>query len=297
MRVGAWCFELTRSQISHTLKNPAYAQADLELYEFFKAQGADVVNDAADFAGTNGCYFYTGRNAAQSKKSSMKDHTLVIAPHEGIVSSDTWLTCRKKLMNNMAFKGQHKAKNTWLAGKVKCGRCGAGLMSISNPQGKYNYFRCRKRADAKSCEGCGTLRVHELEESVYGEMVKKLADFQVLTGGNPAKANPKLTALNVELAQVDAEIEKLLDNLTGANSILLSYANSRIEELDAKRQSLTKAIADMKANAISPEHMRSISGYLAKWEDVSFEDRQLVADGLISRILATSEAVQIEWRI
>ena len=40
------------------LRNPVYAQADLELYEFFKSQGAAVVNDAADFAGTNGCYLY-----------------------------------------------------------------------------------------------------------------------------------------------------------------------------------------------------------------------------------------------
>jgi len=55
-----------------------------------------IVNDAADFTGRNGCYFYTGRNATESKKASMKDHTLVIAPHEGLVSSETWLACRKK---------------------------------------------------------------------------------------------------------------------------------------------------------------------------------------------------------
>jgi len=93
-------------------------------------------------------------------------------------------------------------------------------------------------------------------------MLKKMVEFQTLTGGNPAKANPKLTALNVELAQVEAEIEKLLDTLTGANTVLLSYANTKIEELDARRQSLTKAIANMSAEAVSLEHMKRISGYL-----------------------------------
>ena len=288
--------ELTRSQISHMLKNPVYAQADLDIYDFFKSHGADVANEAADFAGINGCYFYTGRDATESKKASLKGHTLVIAPHEGIIPSDLWLACRQKLMNNMKFPSGHKAKSTWLAGKVKCGRCGAGLMNATNPKG-YAYFRCRKRADAGSCDGCGTLRVREFEESIYNEMVKKLRDFQTLTRGNPAKVTPKLTALQIELAGVDAEIEKLLDNLTGANATLLSYANSKIEELDAKRQSLTKAIADMRTETLSPECAESISGYLANWDDVSFEDRRLVVDGLISRIEATSENVLVEWKV
>ena len=61
--------ELKRGFISQLLRNPIYAQADLELYEFFKGQGAVVVNDAADFAGTNGCYLYQGRDVPE--KSSV----------------------------------------------------------------------------------------------------------------------------------------------------------------------------------------------------------------------------------
>ena len=287
---------LTRSQVSHMLKNPAYAQADFDFYDFFKGQGADVVNEAADFAGTNGCYFYTGRNTNESKKAGFKGHTLVIAPHEGLVSSDIWLACREKMMNNTKFPSQRKVKSTWLTGKIKCGRCGAALLNQNSPTGN-SYFRCWKRMEAKSCEGCGTLRVREFEESIYNEMVGRLRAFQVLTQGNPKKASPKLTALNVELAGVDSEIEKLLDSLTGANATLLSYANTKIEELDAKRQSLMKAIADMRTSTLSPEHVRSISGYLESWDDVTFEDRQLVVDGLISRIDATSKNVLIEWKI
>ena len=288
--------ELQRKTLSILLRNPVYAQADLELYEFFKSQGAAIVNDVADFTGTNGCYLYQGRDVAESKNSNLKDHILVIAPHEGLISSDVWLQCRRKLMNNSSFGSTRKAKNTWLAGKIKCGRCGAGLMSTPSPSNGF-YFRCRTRADRGTCSGCGTLRVGEVEQFIYDEMQKKMAEFQTLTGGNPAKANPKLTALNVELAQVEAEIEKLLDTLTGANTVLLSYANAKIEELDTRRQSLTKAIADMSAEAVSPEHMKRISGYLDNWDNIGFEDRRLVVDGLITNIRATSENVQIEWKI
>ena len=287
--------EMTRGFISQLLRNPIYAQADLDMYEFFKSQGTVVVNEATDFAGTNGCYLYQGRDVQERKNKHLKDQILVLAPSEGLVSSDTWLRCRKKLMANKTFQGGRKAKNTWLAGKVKCGHCGYALMSVGNPTG-VQYLRCSKRADSKSCDGCGTLRTREFERFLYGEMVKKLSEFQTLTAKRET-VNPKLTALNMELARVEDEIEKLLNTLTGANAVLLSYANSKIEELDTHRQALTKEIAALSAEIMSPEQIERLSVYLNQWEEIDFEDRRQVADGLISQIRATDEHVSIEWKI
>ena len=288
--------ELQRQNVSYMLRNPVYAQADFDMYEFFKTQGAVVVNDVADFTGLNGCYLYKGRDVDESKYSTFKDHILVLAPHEGIVSAETWLACRKKLMNNPTFGGGRKPKNTWLSGKIKCARCGAALMVQMNTNG-CGYFRCRRRADNKNCEGCGKLRAREVEAFIFDEMRRKMAQFKTLTKGNPAKGNPKLTALNVALAQVEAEIEKLINTLMGANQTLMTYANSKIEELDAQRQSLMKQIADLTAEAVSPAQMERITDFLDDWDNVSFEDRRLVADGMISTIRATSESIQIEWKI
>ncbi|MCL2409545.1 MAG: recombinase family protein, partial [Oscillospiraceae bacterium] len=290
--------QLSRFTLSNILRNPIYAQADLDIYEFFKNQGSAIANDVADFAGINGCYLYKGRDAERGGRDDLADNILVVAPHDGLVSSETWLAVRKKLMSNKDFGGgtSKKAKNTWLSGKVKCKFCGSSLMYVGSPYAS-NYFRCRKRADSKSCSGPGTIRVSDVEGFVYNLMCQKMAEFQTLTGGNPTKANPKLTALNVELLQVEAEIEKLLDTLSGANPTLLSYANTKIEELDTKRQSLSKAIADVSAEAVSPEHIKRISGYLQDWDNISFEDRRLVVDGMISHIQATGENLQIAWKL
>lgn len=57
-------------------------------------------------------------------------------------------------------------------------------------------------------------------------MGEKFREFKLLRGGE-GKVNPKITAYPVELAQVEAEIEKLLDTLTGANATLLAYANKK----------------------------------------------------------------------
>jgi polyhydroxyalkanoate synthesis regulator phasin len=96
---------------------------------------------------------------------------------------------------------------------------------------------------------------------------------------------------------VEAEIEKLIDTLTGANRTLMAYANGKIEELDAKKQSLVKAIADMSAEVVSPEKIERISDHLNNWDNIGFEDKRLVVDGLITQIRATSESVRIEWKI
>ena len=289
--------ELIRPTLAQMLRNPVYVQADLDVYEFFKSQGTVIVNDAADFTGMNGCYLYQGRDVKPSKKNDLKDQMLVLAPHEGIVPSDIWLTCRKKLMNNMKIQSARKATHTWLAGKIKCGNCGYALMSIYNPSGKQ-YLRCTKRLDNKSCPGCGKIITSELEAVVYQQMVKKLASYKTLTGKKKAaKANPKITALQVELAHVDSEIEKLVDSLTGANNVLFSYVNVKIAELDGRKQELLARIAELTVEAISPEQVSQISGYLDTWENVSFDDKRRVVDLMITTIAATSDSLNITWKI
>ena len=285
----------SRMRIRDIITNPVYAKADASIFEFFHGQGTEIINDISQFIGTNGAYLYTGNKAAKRKSISLDGHVLVLAPHAGCIDADTWIRCRRKCLNVRQIAKPVKAKNTWLAGKVKCGRCGYALMSVGNPTG-VQYLRCSKRADSKSCDGCGTLRTREFERFLYGEMVKKLSEFQTLTAKRET-VNPKLTALNMELARVENEIEKLLNTLTGANAVLLSYANSKIEELDTRRQALTKEIAALSAETMSPEQIERLSVYLNQWEEIDFEDRRQVADGLISQIRATDEHVSIEWKI
>ena len=160
---------LFRTFLSQLLRNPVYAEADLKLYEFFKSQGAAIVNDAADFDGYNSCYLYQGRDVKEDKDRCLKDQILVIAPHRPLVTSDVWLRCRKKLLANNTFQNGRKARNSWLAGKIKCGRCGYALKVAHSPSG-CDYLRCTKRSDHKGCTGCGTLRKADFEQFIFAAM-------------------------------------------------------------------------------------------------------------------------------
>ena len=87
-------------------------------------------------------------------------------------------------------------------------------------------------------------------------------------------------------------MKKLLDTLTGANATLLAYANKKIEDLDNRRKTLSKAIADLSVETLSSQQIELLSGYLDDWENISFEDKRKAADGLISSISATSDYVK-----
>ena len=80
-------------------------------------------------------------------------------------------------------------------------------------------------------------------------------------------------------------------------TLLLQYANSRIEELDTERQKQLKLVADLTANSVSSSQIESISGYLENWDEVSFDDKRRVVDTLISKIEVTSTERVIHWKI
>ena len=122
-----------RTRLADVLRNPIYVRSDLSVYEFYQNQGAIMANDPADFIGTNGCYYYKGKDSTGRKQMNLEGNHLVLAPHEGIIPADLWLKCRAKCLEAQQIKPYQKAKNTWLAGKIKCGVCGYALVGV-NPK-------------------------------------------------------------------------------------------------------------------------------------------------------------------
>jgi hypothetical protein len=85
--------------------------------------------------------------------------------------------------------------------------------------------------------------------------------------------------------------------VAGANDILISYANAKISELDARKRSLVKQLADLAADEVSSDEMIRISGLLDDWDNVDTDAKRTVVNALIERISATNEKMDIEWKI
>ena len=85
--------------------------------------------------------------------------------------------------------------------------------------------------------------------------------------------------------------------LNAKSRLKRSYVNVKIAELDGRKQELLARIAELTVEAISPEQVSQISGYLDTWDNVSFDDKRRVVDLMITTIAATSDSLNITWKI
>ncbi|MBR4545882.1 MAG: recombinase family protein [Oscillibacter sp.] len=284
----------SRGRIRDLLVNPVYVRADYRLYEFFKAQGSNIINTLEDFIGVNGAYLYSG-NPETRKTASLEGHTLVLAPHEGLVSSDTWIQCRNKCLNNNQIAKPVKARVTWLAGKIKCAKCGYALSAKiyhCKTKADNRYYLCSNKYNSGGCS-FGSLNADAVDSIVFEEMQKKLAEFQTLSR-QQEEYNPRTLRLKSRLEEIDREITALLEKIPQANGAVMAYINERVAALDAeKRELYAESVRQEKVG----HSVQEISGYLEQWENISISDKITVVDCLIQSVHASEEKIEIQWKI
>lgn len=287
--------ELIRSMLAQLLRNPVYVRADMDVYRFFRSHGTNIVSSPEQFDGIHGCYLYQGRDAQADKLQNLKGHMLVVAPHEGLVSSEQWLNCRIKLMRNKTIQANRKAVNTWLAGKVKCGNCGYALMSIKIQSGKQ-YLRCTKRLNNKACPGCGKVYTEDVENYVYKEMVRKLREGQSPATYTKLNENPQVKQIYREIEEMEKEISLLVDSLAGAGETLTDYINQRVEEIDQMHQLKLEKLSVLAENHATPEQMEKVASNISLWGEIDFEEKRFTVDKMIRSLKVFPGSVQIQWK-
>lgn len=280
-----------RTRLAEILRNPVYVRADLAVYRFYRDRGTVIVNDPGDFIGTNGCYHYKGRKFAHAPPEG--DY-LVLAPHEGIIPADLWLKCRAKCAEGQQVRPRQKAKNTWLAGKIKCGVCGYALVDKRYPASGSRYLQCSGKMNSGDCKGGGTIYTDEIEGIIGDEIRQKLTQLGTLVKCKAKSVDSDLPEQNAQLAQVEREIAALLERLPEADGVLLRYIKQRIEALDGKKRELTERISRHRRREDGGTEIGDPS---ALWGMLDFDDKRQVVEHLIRVIRVTGDHVRIEWRI
>lgn len=290
------------ARISEMLRNPVYVEADIDVYRFFQSQGADIYNPASDFTGYNACYLYKGTVSATRKQCDLSGKEIVLAPHKGFISSRTWLACRQRSLNSRQSTKTCRPKNSWLAGKIKCGRCGYAL-TIRKAKTKWGrYFVCSQSGNQGNCEGTGcTIYADVLEEYMLGAIKERLSEFPELREGADfvsadAGEEQRNMTKKIRLTQIEKEIDELLLKLSGAGSVLMRYIDETITELDTERRSL---LEETRAAPVTNSEggQTRITNHVKAWETLSFEDRQAVVDTLIKVIKIADGNMEITWNI
>ena len=286
----------TTAKISELVRNPCFVKADVDVYNFYKSQGANIVNDVSDFIGENGCYLYnTPGDRTNRKQFELAGRDLVIAPHEGIVSSDVWIKCRIKCMNNRQSTMTCKGSTTWLVGKLKCKKCGYALTLKKANTKMARYFLCTSMVSAKSCKGAGILYATEVEDVILEEMKAKLKEFTALSKDDTPVVNPKINQTKVKIAQIEKDMDELFNQVKGASGTLLKRINEQYNALDNERAALEEELFLLSYDTPIGD-IDKIKDFVDKWEDIEFEDKKLVVDAIIKVVHIGDGDLDITWK-
>lgn len=290
---GSW----SPGRITAIVCNPLYVKADRAIYNFFKENGAVIHNPPEDFDGMHGCYLFQEKTA-EKKTLRIKGQHLVIAPHDGIVPSDVWLRCRKKVKYAGESKQNNQVKLNWLSGKIKCGKCGYALIAKTSQRTHLRRYICSKsESPLCGCVGIGRLSADEIEQTVLNEMYSKVNQFP------PVEPQPDTYSyvdydLQKQIDELQAEIDSYMRLLLEAPAVTAQYINERVLALDRKKSELSLEALSAANTVIKQTNQRMhLAEQMEKWSDLSIEDKMAVMDVLIERITVTEEKVQIVWKI
>lgn len=280
-------------RISELMRNPVYVMADVNVYMFFKQQGANLCNQIEDFDGMHGCYLFTGENTNR-KTWDLEGQNVVIAPHNGFIPSDIWLTCRKKLLGNHQIK-TCKAKNSWLAGKVKCGCCGYAMTIKKSKTKAGRYFVCSGRANKICDTPMPTIYADEFEKLIEGRITEKLTNI-VIKPKAESVGNNEIVKLRADILNIENSIDTLIDKLTEADSTTASYINQKIKKLDSEKTELLQQISRLEEAESKLPDFKALTNVMSVWDKLSFDDKRDVVQLIIDRITVFPDRVEIVWK-
>ena len=148
------------------------------------------------------------------------------------------------------------------------------------------------------CEGVGGIDATAFENLILSEMKRKVEQFDVLNAPPQMQNNPRILELGAQIEQIEAEIEKLLDRVSEADSVLMGYINKKVSELHNQSSELKREMNELEQASIQPKlNVKQIRNCMQHWEKLEFDDKRAVVDQLIAVIKATENTCEITWKV
>ena len=289
------------AKLSTLLKNSIYVKADSDIYDYFQRHGVQMITDVSMFTGQFGAQLY-GRTKHKPDDPDWSDMKLVLLTHQGVIDSDIWLKCQRKLEKNRQITNSFSSTTSWLAGKVVCEKCGHTMTTIKgkpNQEGAVRrYFNCTGKSSKRICTGPKvSIYAEDLEDMVYDCIAEKLSDLKNLTRSGKKGDLPEINELKLKIKTIEQAESQLLDTMLtgGFNSDLLTLANQKATQLKKDRLALCERLDELKGR----ENETGVVINLARsWQNADYERKKAVAMVMINRIVISEDgSARIEWNI
>ncbi len=282
---------LDRSHLSRILANPLYVRANKEVYRYFLSRGYELLDDIEAYDGVHGLFVHAGGDDA---------HFVKVAYHEGLVPAETWLRVQDRKSHQSKFPTNGKAMNSWLVGMVKCACCGYAMHFNhgANKKGKV-YYRFIDYGKL-TLNGCPTppiqLKPKQVEDTVLREMRKRIEQLNI-EKHEANKPDAETENIKTEIVRLDSEIQKLMEKLADADSVLFDYIQKRVSVLHEQKSELEKKMQTMsrKRKAIDTKPLEKP---MKQWDKLTVQEKHDLAAAMIEVVLISDETgIEVKFSI
>lgn len=285
------------ARLSELIRNPAYTFADPAMYSFFTEQKSNIIDPPEDYRGVTSMYLFRGENTNR-KTWDLSGQNVVIAPHTGIVSSEIWLICRRKLLGNHRTV-MCKAKNSFLSGRIRCGFCGSAMHVILSDRRadgtRTRYFRCGGHLRKRSCTAeFPTLYAAETERLFVEELRKKIGSMDILPHDEREREiSAEVMRLKAQATDIARQIDRLISSIPESEPAAAVHISRKISELDRERKRICGELERHERERKTPP--AGMTNAMDKWEQLSFDEKRAVTGLITERIEMYTDCMKIIW--
>ena len=292
---GSW----STGKLSTILKNPIYVKADNDVYEYFLKYNTNIISDISEFDGIHGLQIYGKTKHCADDWSDIK---VVVMTHEGIINSDTWLKCQKKLEKNKQIGNSISNATSWLGGKIVCQSCGRTMTVTKGGKRKdgsqTRYFSCTGKSHNRICKGISKpIYADSLEDMVYELVSEKLETLKGCRKKISTDNSNQINLLKNRISEIKKAQEQLVDLLMNdkMESDMINLLNEKAKKLAEEKGSILRKIDTLENEE---GEIVSIINLSKKWKSANYEERKAVCNLLIHKILINEDGnCEIIWNI
>lgn len=244
---GAYNGNFSPSSVSVLLRNPAYVNANDDVFNYLKSKDFEVIGNPDN---KHGILTY-------AKNSDTP--IAAVANHEGVISAKDWLKVQNLLdINKDKAPRAGTGPNTVLSGILKCSICGSNmrLSYKHSTNGTIIYYICgKKKSLGKSACNCKNIRSDKIEPLVINSiknvnvesMIKEYEKSKLKNKKNNEKADIKINSLSSTLKEKETLVDNLVMQLAQfTNSSASSFIIEKLETLNKEILNLKSELTYLK---------------------------------------------------
>lgn len=244
-----------------------------------------------------------------------REEWIAVAHVPPLVSQEDFERVQAKLAHNHQFASRNNTEHQYLLrGLISCGLCRLGCTGRTCDN--YRYYFCRgKNGVVQSCrdEKCSSRMIpaKQVDELVWQDLCAVLTHPEVIEAAllraqGGAWLPQELQARRENLRKAQLSVNQQVERLTEAylaGIITLEELKRRRQDLAQRQEAVASQVRQLEASAAQQLELAQVMSTIQEFcqrvqnglEQVTFEQKRLLVELLIDRVIVTNEEVEIRY--